>query len=172
MVSLTSVEIVPAADVAVAQGLMFEGLVDEGAIQAVLEDGADRGDGSRLDQKAASAGGVDALGAVAIDQRQNAEAGAKALLGMGPGRDHGLEEGGGRRTDPLAGGDHAGGRPLAVAPMGAGHVVGDGGVAPPVGRAGVAGDPVAVVEYLDRPVVDACIDELTDEPVWRGIPGS
>ena len=51
-------------------------------------------------------------------------------------------------------------------------MVGDGGVAPPVGRAGVAGDPAAVVEYLDRPVVDACIDELTDEPVWRGIPVS
>jgi len=103
MISLASVEIAPAADVAVAQRLMFEALVDEGALQAVLKDGADRGDGTRLDQKAAPAGGVDALGAVAFDQRQNAEAGAKALLGMRPGRDHGLKEGGGRRTDPLAG---------------------------------------------------------------------
>lgn len=60
-----------------------------------------------------------------------------------------LKEGGGRRTDPLAGGDHASGRPLALAPMGARYVVGDGGVAPPVGRAGVAGDPAAVVEDLD-----------------------
>lgn len=31
---------------------------------------------------------------------------------------------------PLAGSDHSGGRPLAVAPMGAGHLVGDCGIAP------------------------------------------
>jgi hypothetical protein len=91
-VSLASVEIIPAADVAVAQGVGFGGLVEKGAIRAVLEDGADRGDGSRLDQNGAPAGRVDALGAVAFGQRQSAEAGTTALLGMRS--DHGLEEGG------------------------------------------------------------------------------
>lgn len=63
----------------------------EGAIHAVLEDGADRGDGSRLDQNAAPAGRLDALGAVAFGQRQNAEAGAKALLGMPASRSNALQ---------------------------------------------------------------------------------
>jgi hypothetical protein len=78
---------------AVAQGLVLERFVQEGAIQAVVEDRADRGDGARLDEDAAPAGGVDALGAVAFGQRQNAQAGTKTLLRMGPGGDHGLEEG-------------------------------------------------------------------------------
>lgn len=51
-------------------------------------------------------------------------------------------------------------------------MIGDGGVAPPIGRTGVAGDPNAVVEDLDRSVVDACIDEFTDEAIRGGIPVS
>jgi hypothetical protein len=48
---------------------MFGRFVEKGAIQTILKNGADRGDGSRLDQKAASAGCVDALGALAFGQR-------------------------------------------------------------------------------------------------------
>src|ERR1700677_5295872 len=87
---------------------------------------------------------------------------------MRPSLDHGLEERGGGWTNPLAGGDHPGGTPLAVAPMGAGHVVGNGGVTPPVRRAGVAGDPATAVEDLDRLVVDARISELPDGPHRQG----
>jgi len=99
------VEIALTADIAVAQGLLVERLVEESAIKAILEDRTDRGDGARLDQNAASAGRIDARIVVAPGQRQNAEAGAKALFGMRPGSDDSLEKGGGRGTNPLAGRD-------------------------------------------------------------------
>lgn len=79
-------EIALAADIAVAQGLVVGGLVKESAIEAILEDRTDRGDGASLDEDAASAGRIDARVVVAPGQRQDAEAGAKALLGM-PGTD-------------------------------------------------------------------------------------
>ena len=47
--------------------------------------------------------------------------------------------------------------------MGARHVIGNRGVAAPVGRTGVAGDPLAPVEDLDGLVSDADIDEFTDQ---------
>src|SRR4051812_7115405 len=81
-----SVEIALTADVAVAQGLVVGGLVEKSAIKAALEDRTDRGDGASLDQDAASAGGIDTRVVVAPGQRQDTEAGAKALLGMRPGR--------------------------------------------------------------------------------------
>src|SRR5664279_1072379 len=77
-----SVEIVLTADVAVAQGLVVGRLVEKSAIKAVLEDRTDRGDRVSLDEDAASAGRIDARVVVAPGQRQDAEAGAKALLGM------------------------------------------------------------------------------------------
>src|SRR5947209_19756407 len=94
-----SVEIALAADVTVAQGLVVGRLVEESAIEAALEDRTDRGDGASLDQDAASAGGIDTRVVVAPGQRQDTEAGAKALLGMRPGRDDGLEKRRGRGTD-------------------------------------------------------------------------
>src|SRR5271167_301472 len=100
-----SVEIALTADVAVAQGLVVGCLVEKSAIKAVLEDRTDRGDGASLDQDAAPAGGIDARIVVAPGQRQDTEAGSKALLGMRPCRDDGLEKCRGRRTDLLAGSD-------------------------------------------------------------------
>src|SRR5258708_2318411 len=130
----------------------------------------DRGDRARLDQDAASAGRIDARIVVAPGQRQDAEAGAKALLGMRPGSDDGLEKRSGRGPNLLAGSDQSSGRPLAVAAMGARHVIGDRGVAAAVGRTGVARDPLAFMEDLDGLVSDADIDEFTDQPLRGGIP--
>src|SRR4051794_11273822 len=107
-----SVEIALTADVAVAQGLVVGRFVEESAIEAALEDRTDRGDGASLDEDAASAGGIDARIVVAPGQRQDAEAGAKALLGMRPGCDDGLEKRCGRGTNLLAGGDQSSGRPF------------------------------------------------------------
>src|SRR5260370_26852828 len=120
------VEIALTADVAVAQGLVVGRLVEESAIEAALEDRADRGDGASLDQDAASAGRIDARVVVAPGQRQDTEAGAKALLGMRPCRDDGLEQRRGRWTDLLAGGDQPSRRPFAVAAVGARHLIVDG----------------------------------------------
>src|ERR1700694_4755407 len=118
-----SVEIALTADVAVAQGLVVGRLVEESAIEAALEDRTDRGDGASLDQDAASAGRIDARIVVAPGQRQDTEAGAKALLGMRPGLDDDLEKRRGRGADLLAGRDQSSGRPLAVAAVGARHVI-------------------------------------------------
>ncbi|ESX66936.1 hypothetical protein X759_27270 [Mesorhizobium sp. LSHC420B00] len=46
--------------------------------------------------------------------------------------------------------------------MRARHVIGNGHMAAPVGRTGVAGDPLTLVEYLNGLVGDAHIDELAD----------
>src|SRR6202142_1775944 len=149
-----SVEITLTADVAVAQGLVVGRLVEKSAIEAALKDRTDRGDGASLDEDAASAGRIDARVVVAPGQRQDTEAGAKALLGMRPCSDDGLEKRRGRGADLLAGRDQASRRPLAVAAMGARHMIGNRGVAVPVGRTGVAGDPLALVEDLDGLVGD------------------
>jgi len=164
------VEIALTADIAVAQGLVVGRLVEESAIKAVLEDRTDRGDGASLDEDAASASCIDAHIAVAPGQRQDAEAGAKALLGMRPGSDDSLEKGSGRGTNPLAGRDQPSRRPLAVAAMRARHVISNRRVAAPIGRTGMARDPLPLVEDLDRLASDADIDELTDEAIRGGIP--
>src|SRR5712672_1766319 len=152
------------------RGLVVGRLVKKSAIKAVLEDRTDRGNRARLDEDAASAGRIDARIVVTPGQRQDAEAGAKALLGMWPCSDDGLEKRRGRWTNPLASRDQSTGRPFAVAAMGARHVIGNRGVAAPVGRTGVAGDPLAPVEDLDGLVSDADIDEFTDQAVRGGIP--
>src|SRR5258705_6240781 len=122
------------ADVGVAQRLVVGRLVEESAIEAALEDRTDRGDGASLDQDAASAGRIDARIVVAPGQRQDTEAGAKALLGVRPGFDDDLEERRGRWTDLLAGGDQPSRCPFAVAAVGAWHMMCGCGGGGPVGR--------------------------------------
>src|SRR3979411_2287311 len=127
-----------------AQGLVIGRLVEEGAIEAAIEDRTDRGDGASLDEDAASAGRIDARVVVAPGQRQDAEAGAKALLGMRPCSDDVLEKRCDRGTDPLASCDQPSRRPFAIAAVGARHMIGDGGMATPIGRTGVARDPLTL----------------------------
>src|SRR5207237_5958134 len=140
-------------------------LVEESAIEAALEDRTDRGYGARLDQDGASAGGIDARIVVAPGQRQDTEAGAKALLGMRPGLDDDLEERRGRWTDLLAGGDQPSRCPFAVAAVRARHLIGDRGVAAPAGRTGGAGGPLPPVEALDGAVGHGDLHELSG---WWG----
>src|SRR5260370_16170145 len=54
--------------------------------------------------------------------------------------------------------------------MGGRHMIGDRGVAAAVGCAGMARDSLAFVEYLDRLVGNAYVDEFTDQGVRGGIP--
>ncbi len=163
-----SVEIALTADVAVAQRLVIGRLVEESAIKAVFENRADRSDGACLDEDGALAGCIDARFVVAPGQRENAEAGAKALIGMRPVSDESLEEGGGGGADLFAG-KIPPQRPLAVATVRARLIV-NRRVAAQVGRTGVAGGHLTLVEDLDHRVGDAHIDEFADEAVGRGIP--
>ena len=54
------------------------------AIEIVVEDGFDRAVGPRADLEGARGGRLDALGAERLDQPDDAETGAEALLGMRP----------------------------------------------------------------------------------------
>lgn len=95
-----------------AQGLVVGCLVEERPVEAVLENGTDRGDGASLDENAASGGCIEARMVVTPGQRQDAEAGAKALLGMRACRDDGLEKRRGRGTNrPIL-------SPAAISPPG------------------------------------------------------
>jgi hypothetical protein len=53
-------------------------------LAVVLQDGGDRVVGPSAEHQRASAGGIDPLGAVALDQAENAYAGEEALLGVRP----------------------------------------------------------------------------------------
>ena len=57
-----------------------------------------------------------------VGETDDAERGAVALLGVGPGREDLGDERGGLRPGLLRPGDDAAGRPLGVAPVGLGHV--------------------------------------------------
>ena len=122
------------------------------------------GDGATLDEDAASAGGIDAHIAVAPGQRQDAEASAKALLGMRSGSDDSLEKGSGKWTILCL---PRSALPASTCRSGDGrrHVIGNCRVAAPVGRTGMARDPLTLVENLDCLVSDAHIDEFTDEAI-------
>ena len=55
-----------------------------GSVGAVLENGGDRFVRTGIEQKGTGTGGIDALLAVALDQSENADGGAKALFWMRP----------------------------------------------------------------------------------------
>ena len=84
-------------------------IVEEGAIEAVLENRAKGGDGARLYRDAAPAGGVDARGAISSRQGENAQAGPKVLLGVRTSGHDRFAQGGGRGSDLLGVGDERAG---------------------------------------------------------------
>ena len=96
-----------------------------GVLAVVLQDGGDRGVGAGAEHQRAGAGGIDPLGAVALDQAEDADAGAEALLGMRPRAQDDIDQHWRRRGRPLAASRRMRSwRPVAIAPVGAGHVLG------------------------------------------------
>ena len=93
---------------------------------------------------AVEAGGEDGL------HRSVAEATAVALLGVGPGLEESLDEGGGVRSDPSAPGDQPRRAPVGVVAVRGGHVGGVGRVGALAAPAEVDGDAPVPVEDLDR----------------------
>src|SRR4029077_5722586 len=135
----------------------------EGALAAVLQDSGDRGVGPGAEHQRAGAGGINSLGAIALDQTQDADAGAEALLGVGPRAQDDIDEHGGVGahrlglvTDALVG-------PVAIAPVGAGHVLGDSARPMWAQAAAMAGDPFAAMKDLDCRGSDARLDLLADQ---------
>src|SRR3954454_2525143 len=135
----------------------------------VLQDGGDRVVGAGAEHQRASAGGLDPRGVIALDQPEDADAGAEPLLRMRPrAQDHiGQDDGvvadrGGLSADALM-------RAVAIAPVRARHVLGDGGRPVRAGAAPMAGDPLAAMEDLDRGGGDARLDLLADQLVRHAV---
>src|SRR4029077_14884188 len=80
---LLSMVVAGAADVLVDQEGRL-GRRGRGVLAAVLQDGGDRAVGAGAEHQRTSAGGIDPFGAIALDQAQDTDAGAEALLGMRP----------------------------------------------------------------------------------------
>src|SRR4029077_18833286 len=118
-----SVVVAGAANVAVLDRCLAGCLPRESLVETVLEDRCDRAVGGHADVVAAPAGGLDARGAVAFDEAQDAEAGAEALLGVGLSLHDRLDERNRRWADPRCLADYPRGRPFRVTAMRARHVL-------------------------------------------------
>src|SRR5215467_15130124 len=159
---LGSVVVAGAANVLVDQQRRF-GAGGRGAFAAVLQNGGDRGVGSRAKHQRASAGRIDALGTIAFDQAQDADAGAETLLGVRPRAQNDIDEHGGVGTDRLGLMADALMGPVAIAPVGAGHVLGDRTRPMWAQAAAMAGDPFAAMKDLDCRGGDARLDLLAEQ---------
>ena len=128
--------------------------------------GEDRDDALVVERADLDRSTGDPFGACRIDAAQqphDAEAGAEALFGVRPVGEDGDDQSFGARTNRPAPVLEAFGRPLGIAAMGAGHVLGIGAVASAAIAPGMSGDPFAAVEYLDGARGDADIDLLGDQ---------
>jgi len=135
------------------------------AIEAVGKDGVDRAVGPGADLEAAPAGRLEALDAVVAGEPQDAEAGAEALLGMGPAAQDHVDQGGGVGSDRARLALDALVCPAGVAAMGTRHVLGHGGVAAAGAAQQMAGDTLALVKQLDGALGDARLDLLAQQAV-------
>ena len=101
-------------------------------VEVVLQDRIDGGEGARADLKRPAAGGLEPVAAIALDQPNDADRRAEALLGMRALAQNDLDQRcgiapdlAGLAPDPLR-------RPVGIAPMARRHVLAHRGV-PPVG---------------------------------------
>ena len=125
--------------------------------------------GAGTDGDGAGTGGFQADLAIALDQPEEAEAGAIALLRVRPVGEDGLDEGRGLGADGARPGREPGRRPLQVALMSFRHVGGVGGVATPAVTAHMGGAALAVMEDLDGARGEASVDMLVDERIRDGV---
>src|SRR5512134_2383866 len=123
-----SVVVAGAADIGMVDGLACRRARRRRLIETLVEDGAHRAVGPCADFQGTAAGGVDPFPAKAVGETDDAQAGAKALLGMRPiGQDLLAQQrrvgadGRGFPFDALA-------RPIGETAMRRGHVLGHRGV--------------------------------------------
>src|SRR5690606_37646890 len=152
------------------------GVIDDGAGIAGRPGGLMVGDegGDALAGQPADLDGArrDRLSTLTMEipvEAQNAKACAEALLGMRSAGQNGDDQSFCVRPDRCRPAAETCRRPLRIATMGTGHMLGVGAVAPPAIAALMNGDALAAVEYLDRPDRGVDVDLLADEAVRHGI---
>ena len=147
------------------QGRAVRGLRRRLLVEPVFEDRGDAVVRQRPDLDGPDADCLRARRRDAAEQPQHTEAGPEALLRMRPPGQHGKDQRLRAGTDVARLSLEAFRRPLGIAPVRAGHVVGLGvmpraGVAPQVSR-----NPLAAVEHLDGAGGGAGIDLLAEQRV-------
>ena len=148
-IRLHSVEVAGATDVVVQDDRPVRGCFGPPAVEAVLEDGVDGGVGARADLQRPFAGGFQAVDAIGLGQSENPDRSAEALFGMAAFAQDEVDKGCRIRPDPAGLRPEPLGRPVGIAPVGAGHVRGHGGVFAIGRRPPVSGDALAAMEDLD-----------------------
>src|SRR5215831_4099993 len=137
-----------AADVGVNDRGPLRGFFGPFAIELGVEDGFDGAEGAGADGERALAGRLHPLAGKAPYKLHDAAAGAEALLGVSLLAQDDLDECGGVRAD-LGGLAHdARKRPVGIAPMARGHVLGQGGVSAVRGTAAVHCDARTAMEHF------------------------
>src|ERR1700680_1295107 len=159
-----SVVVAGAADVLVDQHRRL-GHWRRSVLAMVLQDGGDRVVGAGAEHQRTGTGGVDPRRAIALDQAEDADAGAEPLLRMRPRAQDHIGQDGGVVADRGGFAANALMRPVAITPVRTRHVLGDGGRPMRPGAAAMAGDPLSAVEDLDRGRGDPRLDLLADQLV-------
>ncbi len=126
------------------------------------------------DRQPALTGGIKARGTIAPGEGQYTEAGAEALLGVMTIHHHGLAEGHDRRAKLCRLRQNPRRCPFRMAAVGGGHMIGQGHMAAPPqsedgGTAGMAGNPLPLMEYLDDGSANPDVDFLPDQAEGHGI---
>jgi hypothetical protein len=135
----------------------------------VFEDRGDAGVSQHADFDRPSADRLHPRRVEAAEQPQHAEAGAKPLFRMRPARQYRQDQRLGVRTDVTRMASETLRRPLGIASVRTGHVVGQRAVTQTAVASRMARDSLAAVEYLDGARRDAGVDLLADQRVRHRI---
>ena len=136
-----------------------------GAVRLAGEEGSDA---LAIEDAQFDSAGRDRLEAGRVEAAigaQNAEAGAEPLFGMRPAGEHGADQAFGVRPDLAGPAAEPIRRPLGVAPVGAGHMVGVRAVLAAHGAALMSPDALAAMEDLDHARGDPHVDLGADQRV-------
>jgi hypothetical protein len=138
-------------------------------IELVVEDGANRSVSERADLDGAGGGGFQPRDTKWARQMEDAEAGAKALLGVGPLLENEIAERRGCRPDEGGVSTDAAYGPVSITAMTGWHVVGDGGVLAVAASALMRGNALTSGKNLHGPTGEADLDLGAGEAVGHAV---
>ena len=162
-------EVARAADVGVHDHRLFGGRRTGTAVEVV---GENRGDALVVERTNLDGTRGDPLGVgriKAAQQPHDPQAGTETLFGVRPVSEDGDDQPFGAGADALSPALEAFGRPLGIAAMGTGHVLGIRAMEPAAIAAQMRGDTLAAMEDLDGARGDADLDLFADQGVRHRI---